>query len=168
MKKLLVILLFAPLFSQAQKSKAFFNVSAEALNLSNKNTSFGGSFSIGGKGKYVDLGVGVILTQFRGANGPYIPAFVDLYIHSRKNIARPFINLQAGWGFYDNQIYSGLNEKGEFFLRPGAGISVPFGKTSFFIRAFYVRSAFRVVNNTGQKFDSFIETGWSASLGVSL
>jgi hypothetical protein len=167
MKKLLILLFLTPLFSFAQKSRAYFNVSAEAVNLSDRNTSFGGSIGIGGKGKFVDVGAGVLLTQLKGTNSPYIPAFIDVNIHSNKKIARPFVDLEAGWAFYRNEIYNGPAEVGGLFLRPGAGVWVPFGKMAFFIKAAYLRSGFSIKNSQGQKLESYTQNGWTASVGLS-
>jgi len=168
MKKALFIILLSPILSFAQKSKAYFNISAEALNLSNHDVSFGGSFAIGGKGKYVDAGVGVMLAQFKGANDPYIPAFLDISIHSNRRIARPFIDLQGGWGFYRDQVAGAFYEKGGLFLRPGGGIWLPLKKSAVFLRAFYAHSAFQLVDGQGREYSSSSESGWSASIGVSL
>lgn len=166
MKKIIFALLLSPTYLFAQKSKTFFNVSAEMLTFSNSSASFGGGFSIGGKGKYVDLGVGTFITQFKYASTPYIPVVLDMFIHSKEKGLRPFLNLQAGWGFYNEKV-SSISEKGGLFLRPGAGMSIPFGKAAFFIRVFYLRANFSTEMPGGETLATSTGSGWSASLGVS-
>lgn len=167
MKKILILLLF-PSICMAQKPRTYFNIEAEVYNYSHADPSFGGSISLGVKGQYIGAGIGFAVTQLAGTSSPYAPVFFELSAYSNKRVARPYANVQIGYGIYSNDGVYIYHQTGGLFFRPGAGILLPVKKRDFIIKVSYVSSVFNIQTNTGQSISSATSTGWCASLGFRL
>jgi len=128
---------------------------------------FGGSLEVGGKGKFVGLGIGFGLTQFKDASSPYVPIFGDLSFYTNERKTRPILQLRAGYGLLDNNV-SSVHEKGGLFLNPTLGVLAPVKKTDFILAVGYLHSEFNTKVNTGyfQANTTSSVNGWNIKIGM--
>jgi hypothetical protein len=89
------------------------------------STGYGGSLSGGYYHKGIGIGGGVGVLAFGGAD-PYIPVFLDFNLIPTKSTLSPYINIQAGYGFYKGTgKFIDVNRavKGSVYMNMMGGIS---------------------------------------------
>ncbi|RFS20691.1 hypothetical protein DVR12_19220 [Chitinophaga silvatica] len=145
MKKMLLLLLFLPLFGWAQDSKLINGYGYLMLH----DSKFGGGVvgNVNLLNQYLGAGPGVEITSYNGRT--LVPVFADVKLKHRWGMVEPFLTGQFGYNAY-NATRTDLvaatdgtskpitfNQSGKFFYGAGGGVSFHLKSVGIFASYIY-------------------------------